>query len=71
MTTTTIITTTTTTHTGTVCEREDVSVLWNHRVRTQREVMAKKNTRIYKIVKTYILIDAAIPADRNVTQKKT
>jgi hypothetical protein len=56
-----------------VCEREDVTVLWNQGVHTVREVTANKQDIIIKNKKDKrcILIDVAIPADRNVTQKET
>jgi hypothetical protein len=52
-----------------VCENEDVTVLWNQGVHTDREVTANKPDIIIKSEKekTCILIDVAIPADRNVT----
>ena len=40
------------------------------RTHTHTQKLWLKNTRIYKTEKAYILIDVAIPADRNVTQKK-
>jgi hypothetical protein len=47
-------------------------VLWNQGVHTDREVTVNKPDIIIKNKKekTCILIDAAIPADRNVTQKE-
>jgi hypothetical protein len=49
-----------------------VTVLWNHWVRTDTEVTANKLDIIIKNKKqkTCILVDVAIPADRNVTQKE-
>jgi hypothetical protein len=63
------------THTHThkpVCEHEDVTVLWDQVVHTDTEVTANKPDIIIKNKKekTHILIDVAIPADRNVTQKE-
>jgi hypothetical protein len=63
------------THTHTpkpVCEREGVTVLWNQGVYTDREVTANRPDVIIKNrkEKPCILIDVAIPADRNVTQKE-
>jgi hypothetical protein len=63
------------THTHTpkpVCEHEDVTVLWNHEVHTDREVTANRPDIIIKTKKekTCILIDVAIRADRNVKQKE-
>jgi hypothetical protein len=53
-------------------EHEDVTVLWNEGVRTDRDVTANRPDIIIKNKKdkTCILTDAAIPADRNVTRKK-
>jgi hypothetical protein len=46
-------------------------VLWNQGVHTDREVTANRPDIIKnKKEKTCILIDVAIPADRNVTQKE-
>jgi hypothetical protein len=55
-----------------VCERENVCVLWNQGVQTDTEVTANKPDIIIKNKKekTAILIDVAIPADRNVMQKE-
>ena len=53
-------------------EDGDVTVLWNQAVHTDREVTA--NRPYIKIKnkkeKTCVLIDVAIPADRNVVQKE-
>jgi hypothetical protein len=48
-------------------------VLWNHGVNTDREVTANSTdiTIKNKKQKTCILIDVAIQAERNVTQKET
>ena len=53
-------------------EREDVTVLCNQGVQTDREVTANRPGRIIKKRKdeTRILIDVAIPVDRNVMQKE-
>jgi len=55
-----------------VYEDGDVTVLWNQAVHTDREVTA--NRPYIKIKnkkeKTCVLIDVAIPADRNVVQKE-
>jgi len=54
-------------------EQEDVTVLWNQAVQTSREVTANRSDIIIKNKqeKTCILmIDVAIPADRNVVQKE-
>jgi hypothetical protein len=55
-----------------VCEREDVTVLWNQEVHTDREVIANRPDIIIKnkTEKTCILIDVAIPADRHIAQKE-
>jgi hypothetical protein len=47
-------------------------VLWNQGIHTDREVTANKPDIIIKNKneKTCILVDVAIPADRNVTQKE-
>jgi hypothetical protein len=55
-----------------VCEHEDMTVLWNHKVHTNREVMANRHEIMIiknEKEKTCILINVAIPADRNVMQK--
>ena len=62
------------THTHThkpVFGQEDVTVLWNQAVHTDREVTANRPDIIIKNKKeeTCILIDVAIPADRNVVRK--
>jgi hypothetical protein len=49
-----------------VTEHEDVTVSWNQRIQTDREVLANKN----KEDKTCLLIDVAIPPDKNVIQKE-
>ena len=55
-----------------VCEKGDVTVLWNQAVHTDREVTANRPNIIIKNKKeeTCILIYVAIPADRDVVQKK-
>jgi len=55
-----------------VYELEDVTVLWNQAVHTDREVAAKRPDVIIKNKqdKTFILIGVAIPTDRNVMQKE-
>jgi hypothetical protein len=52
-------------------EQEDVTVLWNQVVHTDREVMANRPDMINKNKqdKTYILIGVAVPADRNVQKE--
>jgi len=53
-------------------EEEDVTVLWNQAVHTDREVTANRPAIITKNKKekTCTLIDVAIPPDRNVVQKE-
>jgi hypothetical protein len=51
-----------------VCEHEDVTVLWNQRVHTDREVMVNRPDVIIKNKKEKICM--AIPADTNVTQQE-
>jgi hypothetical protein len=54
-----------------VYEEEDVIVLWNQAVHTDREVTANRPDIIKnKKEKTCTLIAVAIPADRNVVQKE-
>jgi hypothetical protein len=53
-------------------DHEDVTVLWNQGVHTEREVTENRPdiTIKNKKEKTCILIDVAMQADRNVTQKE-
>jgi hypothetical protein len=55
-----------------VCEHGDITVLWNQEVQTDREVLGKKPDIIIKNKKDEIclLIDVAIPSDRNVVNKE-
>ena len=55
-----------------VHEQEEVTVLWNQAVHTDREVTANRPDIIIKNKKqkTCILIDVAIPVNRNVMQKE-
>jgi len=55
-----------------VYEQEDVTVLWNQAVHTDRKVTENKPDRIItnKKEETCILIDVAIPAERNIVQKE-
>lgn len=55
-----------------VCEHEDITVLWNQGVQTDREVLANRPDIIIKNKqkKTCILIDVSVPSDRNVVQKE-
>jgi hypothetical protein len=52
--------------------QEDVTVFWNHAEHTQREMTANRPYTIIKNKKgkTCILIEVAIPAERNVMQKE-
>jgi NADH:ubiquinone oxidoreductase subunit F (NADH-binding) len=52
-----------------VCEHEDVMVLWNQEVHTDREVMANRPHIIIK-TENSILTDVAIPVDRNYIENK-
>jgi len=54
------------------CEEGNVTVFWNQAVHTDREVTTNRPDIIIKNnkEKTCTLIDVAIPADRNVVQKK-
>jgi hypothetical protein len=55
-----------------VCEHEDITVLWNQGVQTEREVLANRPDIIVKNKKERIctLIDVSVPSDRNVTHKE-
>jgi hypothetical protein len=54
-----------------VCQHEDITVLWNQGIQTDREVLANRPDIIIKNMKDKIclLIDVGIPSDRNVIQK--
>jgi hypothetical protein len=56
-----------------VCQHEDITVLSNQGVQTDREVLANRPDLIIKNMKDKIclLIDVAIPSDRNVIQKES
>jgi hypothetical protein len=56
-----------------VCQHEDITVLWNQGVQTDREVLANRPNIIIKNMrdKIFLLIDVAIPSDRNVMQKES
>jgi hypothetical protein len=56
-----------------VCQHEDITVLWNQGIQTDREVLANRPNIIIKNMKDKIclLIDVAIPSDRNVIQKES
>jgi len=53
-------------------EGEDITVLWNRAVHTDREVRGNRPDIIIKSKKekTCILIDVAKPADKNIVQKE-
>ena len=53
-------------------EEEDIRVLWNQAIHTDREVTANRPDTIIKNKKekTCVLIDVAIHADRNFVQKE-
>jgi hypothetical protein len=54
-----------------VTEREEDTVLWNQGVQTDREVLANRPDIIVKNKdRTCLLIDVAIPSDRNIIQKE-
>jgi hypothetical protein len=55
-----------------VCQHEDITVLWNQGVQIDKEVLANRSDIIIKNKKDKIclLIDVAIPSDRNVIQKE-
>jgi hypothetical protein len=56
-----------------ICKHEDVAVPWNQGVQTDREVLANRSYIIIKNnkYKICLLIDVAIPSDRNVIQNET
>jgi hypothetical protein len=56
-----------------VCQHEDITVLWNQGIQTDREVLAYRPDITIKNMKDKIclLIDVAIPSDRNVIQKES
>jgi hypothetical protein len=56
-----------------VCQHEDITVLWNQGVQTDREVQTNRPDIIIKKkkYKIFLLIDVAIPSDRNVIQKES
>jgi hypothetical protein len=55
----------------TVCQHEDITVLWNQGIQNDREVLANRPDIIIKNMKDKIclLIDVAIPSDKNVIQE--
>jgi hypothetical protein len=54
-----------------VTEHEDITVLWNQGIQTDREVLANRPNIIVKNKKdkTCLLIDVEIPSDKNIIQK--
>jgi hypothetical protein len=54
-------------------KHEDITVLWNQGIQTDREVLANRPDIIIKNIKDKIclLIAVAIPSDRNVIQKES
>jgi hypothetical protein len=56
-----------------ICQHEDIKVLWNQGVQTDREVLANRPDIIIKNKKDKIclLIDVAKPSGRNVIQKES
>jgi hypothetical protein len=56
-----------------VCQHEDITVLWNQGIQTDREVLANRPDIIIKNMKDKIcfLIYVAIPSNRNVIQKES
>jgi hypothetical protein len=56
-----------------VCQHENIKVLWNQGIQTDREVLANKLILIIKNMKDKIclLINVAIPSDWNVIQKES
>jgi hypothetical protein len=54
-----------------VTEHEDVTVLWNQGIQTDREVSANRPDIIIENKdRTCLLIDVAIPSDKNIIQKE-
>jgi hypothetical protein len=60
------------THTQTRMEKKNLTVLWNQAVHTDTEVTENRSDIIikHKKGKTCILIEVAIPTDRNVFQNE-
>jgi hypothetical protein len=54
-----------------VCQNEDITVLWNQGVQTDREVLENRLDILIKSNKDkiYLLVDVAIQSDRNVIQE--
>jgi hypothetical protein len=55
-----------------VTEHEDVTVLWNQGIQTDREVLANRPDVIIKNKKdkTCLMIDVAAPSDKNIIQRE-
>jgi hypothetical protein len=54
-----------------VTEHKDITALWNQGIQTDREVLANRPDIIIKNKdETCLLIDVAIPSDKNVIQKE-
>jgi hypothetical protein len=55
-----------------VTEHEDITVLWNQGIQMDRDVLANRPDIIVKnkMDKTCLLIDVAIPSDKNVIKKE-
>jgi hypothetical protein len=55
-----------------VTENEDITVLWNQGIQTDREVLTNRPDIVIKNKKgkTCLLIDVAIPSDKNIIQKE-
>jgi hypothetical protein len=56
-----------------VRQHEDITVLWNQGIQTDREVLANRPDIVIKNMKDKIclLINVAIPSDRNLIQKES
>jgi hypothetical protein len=56
-----------------VCQHQDITVLWNQEIQIDSEVLANRSDTIIKNMKDKIclLIDVAIPSDRNVIKKES
>jgi hypothetical protein len=68
-----IIITITITTTTMICQHEDIILLWNQGVQTDREVLENRPDIIIenKTDKICLLIDVAVQSDRNVIQKES
>jgi hypothetical protein len=54
------------------CEHEDITLLWNQDIQTEREVLANRPDIIIKskIQKIWAPTDISVPSNRNVTYKE-